>query len=198
VSRIARHVLNDTQLRRLWESRLADQLLPVAELTKPWPQLQELRQIEIRLLHQRALFEYLQANRIGGPMRNRLFAVFYGPKETRNAAIAEHRQYQLAVCSCVAIDHLIGVMHDSVSSGLLRLYEQAYAEYFGHYCCIARTDDNDIGEAMKLTMLEARQRAVRIRNRLGTARPEKMYSDLNRQIELARSGRYPVLNYMIV
>jgi len=50
---------------------------------------------------------------------------------------------------------------------------------------------NAVGSAMQ----DARARVNRLRQHLYSVRPDKGYSDFDQQAALARSGRYPVLNY---
>jgi hypothetical protein len=46
-------------------------------------------------------------------------------------------------------------------------------------------------------MTDARQQAERLRRRINTVRPDGRAADFERQAALARSGRYPVLDYMV-
>jgi len=62
ISRIVSTILQDNQTYRMWESRHADLLLPVAEHSDRKHQILALRDTKIRLVHRRALFRYLQAN----------------------------------------------------------------------------------------------------------------------------------------
>ncbi|MGH8224290.1 MAG: hypothetical protein ACREQZ_15080 [Woeseiaceae bacterium] len=195
LSRIASQVLNDPKTHRLWESRHAELVRPVAEQDRRTPQVFALRNIEVQLIHRRALIDYIRRNRIPGKKRDRLFAAFYGPKDTINAILSEHAQYELAVSSRVSTHHLIGVMHDPVGIRLLSLYEKAYADYFDLYCYVA--EDSFAADAVKLLMMHARQTAMRVRRRLSSERPDNHYADFDRQVQLARSGRYPILNYMV-
>ena len=118
-ARIARQILGDSKIHRLWESRHADLVMPVAKQSKRAPQIFGLRDIEVKLLHRRALVRYLREHHVVGDERARLFSVFYGPTDTNDAILKEHRQYTLAVSSRVSVDHLINVMHDPLSSKLL-------------------------------------------------------------------------------
>jgi hypothetical protein len=195
--RIAKHILSDAPTYRLWESRHADLVLPVAEHSRRSPQIFELRDIEVRLLHRRALIRHIRKHGIVGQERDRLFSVFYGPLETQNAILAEHRQYTLAVSSRLSTDHLINVMRDPVSWGLLRHYEAVYTEYFELYCYMVACEDAATVEATKPVMLDLRQRAMRMIRQIHTERPDNRHSSFDRQADLARSGRYPIRNYMV-
>ena len=58
-------------------------------------------------------------------------------------------------------------------------------------------EDRACAEATRDAMTGARQQAERIRRRLNTERPDNRAADFERQAVLARSGRYPVLDYMV-
>jgi hypothetical protein len=196
-SRIAREILGDSRNHRLWESRHADLILPLSEQSRRAPQIFALRDLEVRLLHRRALIRHIRWHGLVGDERDKLFSVFYGPRETTNAILAEHRQYSLAVSSRVSADHLIGVMEDPVSTTLLREYERIYTEYFELYCFIVGCDDAETTEAAMPLMLDLRRRAFSMIKRIHSEKPEGNSSSIERQALLARSGRYPIRNYMV-
>lgn len=196
-SRIAKQVLDDPKIHSLWESRHAELVRPVAEHNKRVPQVIALRGLEVRLAHRRALIDHIRNNHVVGRERDRLFSVFYGPREVRDAILAEHRQYTLAVSSRISADHLINVMHDPISKRLLELYESVFTEYFDLYCFVVSCEDSACADAAKLLMLDARRRAKEARQRIFLEQPDKRFADFERQALLARSGRYPILEYMV-
>ena len=196
-ARIAQQTLNDSRLHRLWESRHADLVLPVAENTRRTGQIFKLRDIEVKLVHRRALIGCIRNQRIVGEERDRLFSVFYGPKDTRNAILTEHRQYSLAVSSRVSTDHLIDVMHDSVSVKLLREYKTVYSKYFELYCVTVSCEDKTMADATRLEMAVLRRRSMQMINRIHTEKPDSSRSSFEQQALLARSGRYPIRDYMV-
>lgn len=196
-ARIAQQVLNDAKSHNLWESRHADLLLPVAAQSSRVPQVIALRDLEVRLVHRRALFDHIREHQMRGAARDKLFRVFYGSREFRDAVLAEHRQYMLAVSSRVSADHLINVMRDPVSKRLIEQYEALYAQYFDLYCYRATADDPAYAAVVSGEMASARKGVERVRHRIGSVRPDNRAADFERQALLARSGRYPVLNYMV-
>lgn len=195
-ARIAKEILSDPKIHSLWEARHAELVWPVAEHGSRGPQMIALRDLEVRLIHRRALIDHIRDHHLTGEARRRLFEVFYGCRDFHDAVLAEHRQYMLAVSSRVSADHLIEVMHDSVSKRLLRQYEDAYTEYFDLYCFVTGSHDRTSAEASRWLMLKARKRAAALRERISAIGPDKRGSHFERQALLARSGRYPVLNYM--
>jgi hypothetical protein len=196
--RIAKHILNDSKSHRLWESRHADLVLPVAEQNKRAPQIFALRDIKVRLEHRRALITHIRKHNIVGEQRDRLLSVFHGPMDITNAILAEHREYTIAVSSRVSTDRLIDVMHDPVSVRLLTQYRALYAMYFELYCDVVTCEDSVMADATKVEMLDMKRRAVQLIKRIHSEKPDNGYSSFDRQALLARSGRYPVLDYMVV
>ncbi len=194
-ARIAGHVVRDSKIHRIWEGTHANLVRPVAEQNRRAPQIIELRLAEVRLTHKRALIDYIRKHKIAGAQRDRLFAAFYGSKETVDAILSEHRNYMVAVSSRIATDHLIDVMCDPVSKDLINLYEQAYEQYFELFCFAAGAEDSTLADAVRRTMRDVAERARRIRSRLVDVRADNRHADFDRQARLARSGRYKVLNY---
>lgn len=196
-SRVANQVLQDAKTHRLWESQHASLVGQVAEHRRRVRQVMAMRSIEASLLHRRALIEHIRKHKIVGAERDKLFRVFYGPTDIVNAMIAEHRKYVLALSSYISIEHLINVMHDAVSTQLLEVYRCTYQEYFDLYCVMAKTEDPAIADAVGPVVQEARQRASRVRDRLKSIKPDNRYSNFDREALLARSGRYPMQEYMV-
>jgi hypothetical protein len=196
-ARIAKQIIGDSKTHGLWEARHAELVRPVAEQNNRTPQVIALRDLEVRLVHRRALIDHIRERQLRGKDRARLFEVFYGPREFQDAVLAEHRQYMLAVSSRVSTDHLIDVMSDPKSKSLLQTYETLYNRYFELYCYVVSAEDRACAEATRDAMTGARQQAERIRRRLNTERPDNRAADFERQAALARSGRYPVLDYMV-
>lgn len=196
-ARIAKQILSDSRTHGLWEARHAELVRPVAEHNGRVPQVIALRDLEVRLVHRRALIDHLREHQIRGSERERLFRVFYGPRDFQDAVLAEHRQYMLAVSSRVSADHLIDVMRDPASSYLVHRYETLYAQYFDLYCHVVGTEDQASADATKLLMTQARRHAEKVRQQINRVRPDNRAANFERQALLARSGRYPILNYMV-
>ncbi len=195
-ARIAGHVVSDAKIHRIWESTHADLVRPVAEERRRVPQLIELRKAEVRLTHKRALIDYIRKHQVKGSNRDRLFAAFYGPRETTDAIVSEHRQYMVAVSSRISTDYIIDLMCDPVSMDLVRLYENAYDQYFELFCFAASAENSAMSDAVRATMRDVAQRAKRIRKRLGEIRPDNRFASFDRQVQLASSGRHKVINYL--
>ena len=195
--RIARQVLSDSKIHRLWESRHADLVCSAAEQCKRAGQIFAFRDIEVRLLHRRALITHIRKHHIVGQERDRLFTLFYGPADTTNAILTEHRQYMLAVSSSVSANHLIDLMVDPGSVRLLKGYEAIYSAYFETYCYVAICGDPVLANMVKPEMRYLRKQAMRMFKLIQSEHPDRSHhSNFDRQALLTQSGRYPILEYM--
>lgn len=195
-SRVASQVLGDVKIHSLWETHHAQALLPVAEHRKRRAQILELRKLETKQLHRSSLIKFIRTHQVTGPMRDRLFSVFYGPKDPIDAILTEHRHYLLSESSYLSGEHLIGLMHDSVSQDLLRLYSNAYETYFSLFCFISCSRDSVLADAMRISMRDARDRVNRLRNRIMTEKPIPGYASFDREAMIAETGRHQAINYL--
>ena len=196
-ARIAKQFLNDSQLYGLWESTHAQLVLPVAEESRPAPQIHKLRDIDVGLVHKQALIDHIRAKKIVGRDRERLFSAFYGPRATNNAILIEHKSYMMAVSSWVSSQHILDMMHDPMSVKLTNMYKSLFAKYFELYCFVAASDDSACRDAAAIMMQDARRRAQDVRNRIRNEKPARGVTDVEKQALLAKSGRYPVAEYMV-
>jgi len=197
VSRIINSILLDGHTFKFWESRHADLLLPIAEPNNRARQIIALRNAEVHLIHRRALFNSLKKNQTRGEERRKLFRLFYSSLDYDQAVLIEHRQFKFAVSSRISTDHLINVMDDPVSLSLLKKYENLYGRYFEMKCYVAGMGDSDCIELVRSVMVETGDQLRELRQRIQSEPPAKFGGSFDRQELLARSGRYPVLNYMV-
>jgi len=196
-SRIARHVLGDPKTHRIWEASHAELVRPVAEQKNRAPQVLALRGIEIRLIHKRALVDHMRAEKLREAARNQMLSALCGPTDINHAIITEHRQYMLAVSSNVSTDHLIDVMQDPIGTRLLKSYRSMYMKYFELYGYVLRSNDAELGDALRPLMRETLDQLARIRKRVASERPGKGQPNFDKQALLARSGRHPMREYMV-
>ncbi len=195
-ARIARRILYDRKIHHHWESRHASLLRPVAEQRKRSGQIIEMRKLDASLLHRSALIDYVRSTGVTGGERDRLFSLFYAPLDVNAAVRLEERQYLLAKSSAFAAHHLLDVMDDPTSHQLLQLYRSAYSSYFSLYCYFVGSADSVMATAIGSALHDARQRVDRLRGRLLSSRPARRAAVFERQALLARSGRYPAVNYL--
>ena len=169
----------------------------MAEQKNRVPQVLALRAIEIRMVHRRALIDYIRYYQLRGEERDQMFSALYGPRDVIDAIVHEHRQYMMAVSSYLSTHHLIDVMHDPLGSRLLRRYKSLYASYFDLYGQIVRSQDSALADATKPLMTEVSDKLANLRERLMAERPDNSHADFDHQALLARSGRKPIEEYMV-
>ncbi len=172
-------------------------LLPVAKYSDKKAQIVALRNADVQLVHRRALFAYLQTHPVRGDERQRLFRNMHPTIDFNNAVLAEHQQYMFAVSSGISSSHLIDIMNDSKSKRLASQYEILYAKYFEMHCYVNGVGSSDCVELGHLAMGDVRKQLKRLRHRIETEAPDSKSGNFDRQETLARSGRYPILNYML-
>lgn len=195
-SRIARTVLTDNQRYRVWEAKHAELLFPVAQESRKTPQIVALRRAKVRLIHRRAFFRYLRENAVHGQRRRDLFRIYHATLDFSDAVLAEHRQYELAVSSRISTDHIIDFMEDPLSTRLLDQYEKVFARYFAMKCYVACARDASCAALVLETMRDSERLLLRLRRYIETQEPAGMGGNFDQQELIARSGRYPVLNYL--
>lgn len=193
---IAAQILTDPKKLRSWEANHARLLEPVAEHRRRKAQIMELRCLDTRLLQQSSLIRFIRSSGVTGETRERLFSIFYGPKDTVDAILTEHRRFLLAKSSQFSVDHLLHLMHDSTGDRLLKLYASAYANYFSLYCHFRCNDGSIMGEAVGPAMIDARKCVERLRERLLREEPKPSHLSFDDEALLAESGRYEALNYL--
>ena len=196
-SRIAQYVVTDAKIHRIWEARHAELVRPVAAESRRAQQVFQLRDIDVRLVHKRALIEHIRGKKLRGTDRDKVFGAFYGPRDTQDAILAEHRQYVVAYSSFVSTDHLINVMYDPLGARLIRQYEMLYSDYFEFYTEVMLCNDRDWIDAARPMMKDARQQIQRVRHRINTERPDNRHASFDQQALLARSSRHPIAEYMV-
>src|SRR6266404_85787 len=94
-----------------------------------------LRQTALRLIHGKALFEYLRRKEVRGADRTRIMNHFYPARGYQYAVIAEHGAFVRKACSYLCASHVgTGLVQDPVFLDPMQHYENLYAEYFDLYC----------------------------------------------------------------
>ncbi|HSD71003.1 MAG TPA: hypothetical protein VLB07_15705 [Woeseiaceae bacterium] len=197
-SRISSQILTDSKIHGVWEARHARMLLPVAEHRKTTHQIIQLRILSTTLVHGRAFIEYIRDHEIRGDERERLFACHFSLMDYRNAILAAHRHYMLSVSSKLSTDHLIDLMYDPSSHRLLQQYSKLYRQYFELTSVMSTSDDPFTRRAVAPLAQSAKNQLCRLLQKLRTEPPDSRCNELERQATLAQSGRYPVLNYLLV
>jgi len=172
---VAEAVAYDFRKFSAWEARHARLLEPIAAAGRRRASIGILRRAETALIHRRALFETLREQRIRGEARDRLFRLFYGPRDFRNSVLAEHFQYQLAATSSVTVVRLSTVCNDPAGSHLLARYERAYQKYFWAYCQWQLNENPLLSDMLRLTMQSTKFLANRLKEQFVAGRDVRMH-----------------------
>ena len=165
---VARRLLECPETYRRWELEHDRLMHSVSDRGRLAEQITALRNALFRLVHRRAVFEYLRASRITGDKRRRAMALFYGCRDYTNAVLREHANYVRCSSSYVCTHHLgEHLMQDAAFYEPLQLYEEWHTEYFRAYCDseLAETEEerqagvalDALKPLLKQRLVEARQ-----------------------------------------
>jgi hypothetical protein len=118
-----------------WESEHSSLMHQIADNGALRTQAAALRQTALRLIHGKALFEYLRRGEVRGAERARMLGHFYPTRGYQYAVIAEHGGYVRKACSYLCATHVgTGVVYDPAFLDPMQHYESLYEEYFDLYC----------------------------------------------------------------
>lgn len=133
--RVAHRLAESSKTWELWENEHSGLMRQVADYGVLRTQAAALRQTALRLIHGKALFEYLRRNEVRGPARAQMLSHFYPTRGYQYAVIAEHGVYVRKACSYLCATHVgYGLAHDPAFLDPMQHYEGLYAEYFDLYC----------------------------------------------------------------
>jgi hypothetical protein len=132
---VARRISENATTWELWENEHSGLMRQIADYGALRTQAAALRQTTLRLIHGKALFEYLRRNQVRGVERARILNYFYPTRGFQYAIISEHGGYVRKACSYLCTSHVgTGVVHDPAFLDPMQHYENLYAEYFDLYC----------------------------------------------------------------
>ena len=132
---VARRISENATTWELWENEHSGLMRQVADYGVLRTQAAALRQTTLRLIHGKALFEYLRRNQVRGAERARILNYFYPTRGFQYAIISEHGGYVRKACSYLCTSHVgTGLVHDPAFLDPMQHYESLYAEYFDLYC----------------------------------------------------------------
>ena len=132
---VASRLLESPAAFRTWESEHSGLMLEVANPSFRCTQAALLKKATFRLIHRKALFEYLRDGRIRGSMRRRTLISFHPAQDYTRSVIAEHGLYLRKACSLLCTSHVgVNVVHDPGFFDPMRRYQELYAVYFQIFC----------------------------------------------------------------
>jgi hypothetical protein len=132
---VASRLLESPAAFQTWESEHSGLMREVANPGFRRTQAALLKKATFRLIHRKALFEYLRDERIRGTVRRRIIVSFHPAQDYTRSVIAEHGLYLRKACSFLCASHVGGnVVGDAGFFDPMRRYEDLYAEYFQIFC----------------------------------------------------------------
>jgi len=132
---VAQRLSESPKTWQIWENEHSGLMRHVADYSVLRNQAGALRQTALRLIHGKALFEYLRKKEVPGTARSRIMAHFYPTRGYQYAVIAEHGAYVRKACSFLCASHVgTGLVQDPAFLDPMQHYEDLYAEYFDLYC----------------------------------------------------------------
>jgi hypothetical protein len=132
---VASRLLENPSAFRVWEGEHSGLMLEVANPSFRRTQAALLKKAAFRLIHRKALFEYLRDERIRGSVRRRIIAAFHPAQDYTRSVIAEHGLYLRKACSFLCTSHVgSNVVRDPGFFDPMTRYQELYAEYFQVFC----------------------------------------------------------------
>ena len=132
---VVSRLLESPAMFRIWESEHSGLMREVADTGFSRMQAAVLKKAAFRLIHRKALFEYLRDQRVRGSARQRIVLTFHPTQDYTRSVIAEHEVYVRKACSFLCTSHVgANVVHDPGFFDPMRHYQALYAEYFQIFC----------------------------------------------------------------
>jgi hypothetical protein len=153
---IARRIFDNPSIWMQWEQEHSGLMRQLANCEVRPAQVAALKHATLRLLHGRALFQYLRSDRVRGTQRILVMAHFRPGRSYDNAVVSEHNVYLKKSCSYLCTQHLgAEVVQDPAFIDPIPQYEQLYADYFALYCStIALPEGGDARQHALLPLLK--------------------------------------------
>jgi hypothetical protein len=154
---VARRILEHPSAWQQWESEHSRLMRQLAVYSRRHLQVAALKHANIRLLHRKALFHYLQHSSLRGAGRARVMGYFRPGRNYSEAVISEHGVYLRTACSYLCTSHVGSAeIEDPFFLDPMQRYEELYTEYFGFYCnnLLAGPEDGRAAHGDLLPMLK--------------------------------------------
>jgi len=183
---VATRLLADAGSFSQWEREHSSLMREVALHADQRAQVVVLKHTAFRLIHGKALFQYLRDGAVRGAARERLVAHFRPARNYEYAVISEHHGFLRKACSYLCTSHLGGdVVRDPVFLDPMQRYEELFAEYFDIYCSslIDEPETDVASESALLPLLKYRLNQWRA----AILNPQDGFPMLQREADLLRA-----------
>lgn len=154
---VAQRVLATPGSWSAWELEHSGLMRQVADFVALRNQAGALRHAALRLIHGKALFEYLRKHSLRGSARAQILSHFHRTLLYEHAVIAEHAIYVRKACSYLCTSHLgADLVRDPAFIDPMQQYETLFTEYFELYCStlIPQKDEPSACEPPLLPLLK--------------------------------------------
>jgi hypothetical protein len=132
---VAQRILASPGSWNAWELEHSGLMRQVADFVALRNQAVALRHAALRLIHGKALFEYLKKHNARSNARAKILAHFHRTLLYEHAVVAEHTLYVRKACSYLCTSHLGSeLVHDPAFLNPMQHYEVLFTEYFELYC----------------------------------------------------------------
>ncbi len=190
---VAKRILESSHTWQHWESEHSGLMHTVAANRIARAQALALKRAALRLIHRKALFEYLRNQAVRGEARAKIIRHFHPTYSYSHAIVVEHGIYLRKACSFLCTTHVGGgLFNDAEFLDPMKRYEMLYAEYFDLY---ARTHFMQSSEGaspqslllplLKLELQECRE---------AITDPKRYLKRFNREAELRQSTDTQIIN----
>jgi hypothetical protein len=147
---VVSRLLESPTMFRVWENEHSGLMREVANTGFARTQAALLKKTTFRLIHRKALFEYLRDQRVRGSARQRIVLTFHPTRDYTRSVIAEHEVYLRKACSFLCTSHVgANVVHDPGFFDPMLHYQSLYAEYFQLFCSAQFNPDADPAEPQR-------------------------------------------------
>jgi hypothetical protein len=176
--RVCTQLLAEPNRYTLWHGRHEIRMGSVAHARVRERQVLALRAFTLEQVHRAALVRYLRDYRVVGAAREQTLREFHRIVDTRDAALAEHREYLLATSSQISSVELLELVGDTRGIELLRDYERAYGQFFSMFCERSRARQSREPYLLSSLLPEVRGVATRLRRRIleGESPPARVFA----------------------
>jgi hypothetical protein len=154
---IARRIFENPAAWSQWETEHSNLMRQLANCGLQRAQLAALKHATFRLLHGKALFQYMRRSEVRGIERKQVMAHFRPGRSYINAMVAEHNVYLRKACSYLCTSHVgSAVVADPTFLDPIQRYEELYTEYFKVYCStlVESPDSRTVSQGALLPLLK--------------------------------------------
>jgi hypothetical protein len=147
---IAQRILATPATWNSWELDHSSLMRHIADFSALRNQAAALRHMALRLIHGKALFEYLKKHTVRGEERRHIITHFYPSRMFDEAMVAEHAIYLRKACSFMCAHHVgTDVIFDDTFIDPMQHYEGLYTQYFDLYCSTLPSRREDVAGSQR-------------------------------------------------